>query len=68
LSRFGKLAGGIERLRREEQTVRLAAKVAAGELRYGQGARVSMFLDLESLGLVGSFYPPSVLAARRNTV
>ena len=65
LSRFGTLAGEIERLGREAQAIELANRVAQGELRYGQGERLSMFLDLESLGLVDSFYPPSVLSARR---
>jgi len=65
LSRFGALAGQVERLGREAQVIELAHKVAQDELRYGQSERLSMFLDLESLELVDSFYPPSVLSARR---
>ena len=34
-------------------------------LSYAQGERVSMFLDLERLGLGRRFYPKTVLAARR---
>ena len=40
LSRFGNLAGEIERLGREAQAIELAHRVAQGELRYGQGERL----------------------------
>jgi hypothetical protein len=59
LSRFGSLAGEIERLGRASQAIEIARRVGQGELRYGQGERLSMFLDRESLGLVESFYPPA---------
>jgi hypothetical protein len=65
LSRFGGLAGTIQRLGRELQTVELARMVEAGELRYSQGERMAMLLDVERLGLGASFYPPSVHTARR---
>jgi hypothetical protein len=64
-SRFGNLGGTVMRLRREVQTVEIAARVGRGELDYKQGERLSMFLDLERLGLAKSYYPKSVYAARR---
>lgn len=39
--------------------------MAKGELTYAQGERLSMFLDLERLGLATSYYPKSVGATRR---
>ena len=54
-----------ESLGRESQTVALADRVAAGELTYAQGERLGMYLDLERLGAVASYYPSSVLASRR---
>ena len=40
-------------------------RVSRGELTYQQGERLSMFLDLERLGLAGSYYPPNVYRQRR---
>jgi len=45
--------------------VKIADRVQAGELTYAQGERLSMFLDLERLGLAQRYYPRSVYAARR---
>ena len=39
--------------------------VQAGKLTYAQGERLSMFLDLERLGLAQRYYPKSVYAARK---
>jgi len=64
-SRYGVLAGSVRRLARELQTEKLAAQVSGGGLSYAQGERMSTFLDLERLGLATSYYPKSVLAARR---
>jgi hypothetical protein len=64
-SRYGRLGGRIARLRREAQATEVAGRVGRGELTYAQGERMSMFLDLERLGLVETYYPRSVLAARR---
>ncbi len=64
-SRFGKLSGEVRRLGREQQAVRIAGRVERGEITYAQGERLSMFLDLESLGLATSYYPQSVYASRR---
>ena len=47
------------------QAVELARRVAAGYLRYAQGERLSMFLDLERLGLLSTYHSVTVLAARR---
>lgn len=65
MSRYGVLAGSVRRLARELQTEELAARVSGGRLSYAQGERMSTFLDLERLGLATSYYPKSVLAARR---
>lgn len=64
-SRYGKLTARVTRLCREVQTLEIAARVSRGELDYKQGERLSMFLDLERLGLAKSYYPKSVYAARR---
>ena len=63
-SRYGRLEGTVTRLGREIQATEVAGRVCRGELTYAQGERMSMFLDLERLGLATSFYPRSVLAAR----
>jgi len=55
----------VRRLARELQTEKLAVQVSGGGLSYAQGERMSAFLDLERLGLATSYYPKSVLAARR---
>jgi hypothetical protein len=64
MSRFGGLTGTIQRLGREVQAVELVKRVEAGELRYSQGERMSMLLDVERLGLASVYYPPSVRTAR----
>ena len=64
-SRFGGLAGTITRLGREVQVSEIAERVAGGDLTYAQGERVSMFLDVERLGLATSYYPKSVGTTRR---
>jgi hypothetical protein len=64
-SRYGKLEGTVTRLGREVQASEVAERVVRGEMTYAQGERMSMFLDLERLGLATSYYPRSVLAARR---
>jgi hypothetical protein len=63
--RYGELSSSITRLPREVQALQIAARVKRGELRYAEGERLSLFLDLERMGLAQSYYPPSVLAARR---
>jgi hypothetical protein len=45
--------------------VEIAERVHAGELTYAQGERLSMFLDLERLGLAQRYYPRSVYTARK---
>ena len=52
-------------MERERQTTEFAEHVSAGRMSYSQGERTCTFLDLERLGLVTSYYPKSVLAARR---
>jgi hypothetical protein len=64
-SRYGRLAGSVRRMERERQTTEFAEHVSAGRMSYSQGERMCTFLDLERLGLVTSYYPKSVLAARR---
>lgn len=65
LSRFGGLSAKVSRLPREVQTIELARRVIAGELRYSQGERLSMLVDLERIGLEQAYYPRSVLSSRR---
>ena len=43
----------------------IADRVHSGEMTYAQGERLSMFLDLERLGLAQRCYPRSVYAARK---
>ncbi len=64
-SRFGRLTGEVRRLGREVQTVEIARKVASGEFSPAQGERLSMLLDLERLGLAGSYYTATMYADRR---
>jgi len=64
-SRFDGLSATISRLPREVQTIELARRVIAGELRYSQGERLSMLVDLERIGLDTAYYPKSVLSSRR---
>jgi hypothetical protein len=64
-SRYGNLSGQVVRLAREVQTVEIARRVAAGELTYSQGERLSTFLDLVRLGLARSYYPKAAHADRR---
>ena len=64
-SRYGGLSSSVTRLGREVQVGEIAERVSTGELTYAQGERLSMFLDLERLGLAASYYPKSVGAARR---
>jgi hypothetical protein len=64
-SRYGELASKVRRLAREVQTMKIAERVRRGELTYAQGERVSMFLDLERLGLAQTYYPKTVYASRR---
>lgn len=64
-SRFGGLSAKVSRLPREVQTIELARRVIAGELRYSQGERLSMLVDLERIGLDQAYYPRSVLSSRR---
>jgi hypothetical protein len=63
--RYGGLAGKVVRLAREVQVVEIHERVSQGELTYQQGERLSMFLDLERLGLAASYYPTSVYRQRR---
>ena len=53
------------RLAREVQTLEVASRVAAGELTYSQGERLSTFLDLAHLGVARSYYPKAAYADRR---
>lgn len=64
-SRYGNLTGKVQRLGREVQTVEIARSAAASELTSAQGERVSLFLDLERLGLAASYYSAAMLADRR---
>jgi hypothetical protein len=64
-SRYGSLSGRVTRLSREVQTLEIADRVERGELDYKQGERLATFLELERLGIVKTFYPKSVYAARR---
>jgi hypothetical protein len=50
-SRYGRLEGTVTRLGREIQAIEVAGRVSRGEVTYAQGERMSMFLDLERLGL-----------------
>jgi hypothetical protein len=63
--RYGNLASTVTRLPREVQTSQIAERVRRGELKYGQGERLAMFLDLERLGLAQSYYPKSVYSSRK---
>jgi hypothetical protein len=65
MGRFGGLTGTVTRISREVQVLVIAEKVQTGQLDYKAGERMSMFLDLERLGLARGYYPPSVYAARR---
>jgi hypothetical protein len=51
------LRAEITRLARETQVVRLVEAATSGRLKYAQAERVSMFLDVERLGLGRRFYP-----------
>jgi hypothetical protein len=64
-SRYGGLEGTVTRLAREYQVTELAGRVGRGELAYAQGERMAAFLDLERLGLAETYYPRSVLMARK---
>jgi hypothetical protein len=64
-SRYGRLEGTVTRLGREMQATEVAGRVGRGEMTYAQGERMSMFLDLERLGLAASYYPPSVYTSRK---
>jgi hypothetical protein len=63
--RYGGLAGKVVRLAREVQVVEIHERVSRGDLTYQQRERLSMFLDLERLGLAASYYPPNVYRQRR---
>jgi hypothetical protein len=65
LLRYGGLSASVKRIEREVQTLKIFEKVVAGELTPQQGERVGMFLDLERLGLVKSYYPPPLYSSRR---
>jgi hypothetical protein len=67
-SRYAAVSSKLTRLAREVQAVEIADRVRRGELTYAQGERLSMFLDLERLGLAVHFYPGSVYAARKREV
>lgn len=64
-SRYGGLVGKVTRLAREVQVVGIHERVKRGELTYQQGERMSVFLDLERLGLAQSYYPAGVYRQRR---
>ena len=55
--RYGAVSSTVTRLAKEVQTVKIADRVRAGELTYAQGERLSMFLELERLGLAQRHYP-----------
>jgi hypothetical protein len=63
--RYAAVSSTVTRLAREVQTVEIADHVQTGELTYAQGERLSMFLDLERLGVAQLYYPMSVYAARK---
>jgi hypothetical protein len=63
--RYAAVSSTVTRLPREVQVVEIADRVQTGELTYAQGERLSMFLDLERLGLAQRYYPKSVFAARK---
>jgi hypothetical protein len=63
--RYASVSSTVTRLAKEVQSVEIAERVHAGELTYAQGERLSMFLDLERLGLAHRYYPRSVFAARK---
>lgn len=63
--RYGNLTATVTRLQREVQTLKIAERVRQGELKYAEGERLAMFLDLERLGLARGYYPRSVYSARR---
>jgi hypothetical protein len=64
-ARYGNLAGSISRVGREIQAVELLRRVQSGALTYAQGERMSLFLDVERLGVAEGYYPRSVLASRK---
>jgi hypothetical protein len=64
-SRYGEISGTVRRLAREVQAMEIHERVKAGEVTYQQGERLSMFLDLERLGIAQSYYPLSVYRQRR---
>jgi hypothetical protein len=64
-SRYGNLAGRVIRLPREVRTLEIARRVAAGELTYSQGERLSTFLELVHLGVARRYYPKAAYADRR---
>jgi hypothetical protein len=63
--RYGGLSGKVIRLAREVQVVEIHEGVTRGELKHQQGERLSMFLDLERVGLAASYYPPNAYRERR---
>ena len=65
LSRYGSLSKRVARLPREQQLLAFARLVEAGALRPSEGERMSAFLDLERMGIATTFYPPSLLSARK---
>jgi hypothetical protein len=64
-ARYTAASSTVTRLAREAQAVEIANRVQTGELTYAQGERLSMFLDVERLGLARRYYPRSVYAARK---
>lgn len=57
--------GRVQRLSREAQVMTLMEMVRAGEIGRAAAERLSMYLDLERLGLAQEFYGPRVYAERR---
>jgi hypothetical protein len=64
-SRYGNLSARVVRLSREIRTLELAGRVAAGELTYSQGERLSTYLELVHLGVAKGYYPKAAYADRR---
>ena len=64
-SRFCGLSSRVTRYPREGQSAELGRRMRDGELRYGAAERMSLFLDLETLGMAAECYPPSVYKLRR---
>jgi hypothetical protein len=65
--RFGvsNVSGRVQRIAREAQVMTLLEMVRAGEIGRGAAERLSMFLDLERLGLASEFYGPRVYSERK---